>query len=49
MRVKLIKGNDLNKLEITINNFIDDKKVENIQITSYNQSFICLITYFDKL
>ena len=49
MKVKLIKGNDLNKLEITINNFIDDKKVENIEIMSYNQSFICLITYFDKL
>ena len=49
MKVKLIKGNDLNKLEMVINNFIAEVRVENIEITSYNKDFICLITYYDLI
>lgn len=49
MKIKIFKGNDLNKLEMLINNFLDEVKVENVEITSYNKDFICLITYYDKI
>lgn len=49
MKIKLIKGTDLNKLEIMVNLFIDEVKVIDIKLYHHNQSHICLIQYYDMV
>jgi hypothetical protein len=49
MKIKIFRGNDLNKLEDLINLFIDKVKVNSIEIASHSKDFIVLITYYDIL
>jgi len=48
MKIKLLKGNDLQKLENLLNKFIGDKKIIDVSLYKYD-SYIFLIKYYDIL
>jgi hypothetical protein len=47
MKIKLIKSNDIQKLEILVNNFISDIQVIKIKIFNQNEYLICYIQYLE--
>lgn len=49
MKVKIIQGTDLQKLERLVNNFIEGVKFESIDLKLLDKNFIVVITYFDKI
>lgn len=49
MRIKIIKGNDLKKVENLVNDFISDIKVNDIKIDFDGKDYIILILYFDLI
>lgn len=49
MKVKLIQGNNLQNLEREINKFIEDVKIESIDLKIQDKNYIVVITYYDKL
>ena len=48
MKIKLLKGKDLQKLENLLNDFIEDKKVIDVSLYKYD-NYIFLIKYYDIL
>lgn len=40
-----MRGNDLQKLELTVNNFISDKEIQDIKLFFQERDFICLVIY----
>jgi len=48
MKVKLLKGNDLQRLENLLNDFISDKKIVDISLYKYDV-YIFLVKYYDIL
>lgn len=49
MKVKLIQANNLQNLERLINDFIENVKLESIDLKIIDKNFIVVITYFDKI
>jgi hypothetical protein len=49
MKVKLIQSNNLQSLERTINDFLSNVKLENIDIKIIDKSFLAVITYYEKI
>jgi hypothetical protein len=49
MKVKLMQGNNLQNLEREINKFIEDVKVESIDLKIQDKNYIVVITYYDKI
>lgn len=49
MKVKLIQSNNLQNLEREINKFIENIKLENIDLKIQDKNYIVVITYYDKL
>jgi citrate lyase gamma subunit len=49
MKVKLIQSNNLQSLERTINDFLSNVKLENIDIKIIDKNFLAVITYYEKI
>ena len=49
MKVKLIQSNNLESLERTINDFLLNVKLEDIDIKITDKNFLAVITYYEKL
>jgi len=49
MKVKLIQANNLQNLERLINDFIENVKLESVDLKIIDKNFIVVITYYDKL
>jgi len=49
MKVKLIQSNNLQNLERTINDFLSNVKLENIDIKIIDKNFLAVITYYEKI
>lgn len=49
MKVKLLRGEDLQRVENNLNDFIIDKKVKNIKLYKFEKTYIFLIIYYDIL
>ena len=49
MKVKLIQANNLQNLERLINDFIENVKLESIDLKIIDKNFIVVITYFYKI
>lgn len=49
MKVKLIQANNLQNLERLINDFIENVKLESIDLKIIDKNFIVVITYYDKI
>lgn len=49
MKVKLIQANNLQNLERLINDFIENVKLESVDLKIIDKNFIVVITYFDKI
>jgi hypothetical protein len=44
-----MQGNNLQNLEREINKFIEDVKVESIDLKIQDKNYIVVITYYDKI
>jgi citrate lyase gamma subunit len=49
MKVKIIQSNNLQSLERTINDFLSNVKLENIDIKIIDKNFLAVITYYEKI
>ena len=49
MKVKLIQANNLQNLERLINDFIENVKLESVDLKIIDKNFTVVITYFDKI
>jgi len=49
MKVKIIQGMDLQKLERLVNEFIEEVKFESIDLKTIDNKYIFIICYYDKI
>jgi len=49
MKLKIIQGTDLQKLEIILNNFLTTIKFESIDLKVIDNKYIFIVMYFDKI
>ena len=49
MKVKIIQGTELQRLENLINDFIEEVKFESIDLKTADNKYIFIICYYDKI
>ncbi len=49
MEVKILKGKNLNFLESTVNEFLKDKALQNIDLKYLNDEYIFIVQYFEVI
>ena len=49
MKIKMIQGPDLQRLERLVNQFLEEVKVESVQMVVKNDMYIVMITYYEKI
>mgnify|MGYP000976767543 CR=1 FL=1 len=49
MKVKLLQSNDLQRLEVIVNKFLQEVKVESVQMVVRNDIYTIMITYYEKI
>lgn len=49
MKIKMIQNQDLQRLERLVNQFLEEVKVESVQMVVKNDMYIVMITYYEKI